>query len=148
MIRYIAGFFAILMFFGCESRVEEYKDVNVSSFVPSSPKEELLVKRFARYWHDRVNGDYNSSYELELPSQRFVVPLESYKNVLGLYKKWQVDFLGVSYPHPDIAIVKRKMKMKNKSWTRLDKWIFVDGNWYHKFYQTALPPIGEEEKFQ
>jgi len=149
MIKYVFIIFALLAFFGCESKVEkyEYKDVNIS-LTPSSKKEALLVQRFAQYWHKRLNGDYNSSYDFELPSQRYLVSLKEYKNVLGLYKGSKADLVHISYPHPDIAIVTRKMRIKNKAFTRLDKWLFIDDNWYHKFYQTALPPIGEEEKFQ
>jgi len=143
-------FLLILLSVSCSKKEREYniyEDINIT-VTPSSKKERLLLREFSEYWHARINGDYNRSYLYELPSQTFIIPYEKYKDMLGIYRSNRVRLTEIYYPHEDIAIVTREMVGKRKTLKRLDKWIYIDGKWYHKFYQTIFPPIGEETKFQ
>jgi len=136
-------FLSIFFLAGCSHKVI-FTDVH-TSLHPQSNKEKGLVQRFEEYWHARVNGQYNKSYIYELPYQQFIIDFDRYKKTLGLYKNSKVSLVKVQYPQKNVAIITRKMEGKNGSWIKKDKWIYVDGNWYHKYYQTLFPPLDEKE---
>ena len=143
MNKIILLFFSILFFIGCASKVT-FTDVS-ASLHPMNSEEKELIQRFEEYWHARVNGQYNQSYKLELPYQQYTVDFDKYRKTLGLYRNSKVLLLEIKYPQKNVAIITRKMEGKNGSWIKKDKWIYVDGSWYHKYYQTIFPPLDEKE---
>ncbi len=143
MNKHIFSPFIILFIIGCSHKVT-FTDVQ-SSLHPQSSKEKELIRRFKEYWHARVNGQYNISYNYELPYQQYTINFDKYRKTLGLYRNSKISLLKLEYPQKNIAIIIRKMDGKKNSWIKKDKWIYLDGKWYHKYYQTLFPPLNEKE---
>jgi len=145
----------ILLFAGCSlhnqtfSTFKQFNDVNVSdSLEITDKKTSLLVKSFLTYWHARQNGDTNTSYQYELPYQRYITPYNKYKKLVsGLYYGKRTELKNITFSHnQNIAIIDRNVYLQNNfSYPKKDKWIFFKNRWYHKFYQTVLPPKTKEE---
>jgi hypothetical protein len=141
----------LAFFAGCAPKTATYNDVLVT--LPKenlSLKERRLVRRFQEYWHYRLNGDLKKTYEYELPYQRFLLSYKEYKGLLDGYgKRARVELVSISFLHPDVAVIKRKIVTRKRTFEGKDKWLRVNGEWYHKFFQNILPPKNkEEEEFQ
>lgn len=108
-------------------------------------KQRLLQKRFQEYWHAR-SIDLHKAYEYELPYQRYIGDFSLYKKLVVKTKKGtKAQIVKIEYPHPNIAIIQRQMIFGKKQSLRKDKWIYVNGQWYHRYYQSVLPPSNTEE---
>ena len=144
---WIAGLF---LFWGCETKIPHYEEVLVE-VKPHSEKERQLIKNFVEYWHIRIKGKPKEALQYELPYQKYIDGWKGYKaKVVPLNKDTKIVLKSIEYPHPDVAIVTRKIILnENRSWIKNDKWIYVEGKWYHKYYQNILPPLNEEDaRFQ
>jgi hypothetical protein len=136
-----------LLFGGCSVKLPSYKEVKVRGDL-SSIKEKKLAKAFMEYWRARVRGDYKTSYRYELPYQRYILDYDSYRKKIGnIYPKAKVILVKIDYLSPNVAIISRDVKFKKKIYHKKDKWIYVDGKWYHKFYQNILPSL-EDAQYQ
>lgn len=141
----ILSFLILLLFIvGCSNKTEFLK-IHSSFSNKDSNKEKELVKRFQKYWYARVHGKYQQSYRYELPYQQYIVNFAKYRKTLGLYKNTKASLIKIYYPQKDVAIITRKMGSKKNFWIKKDKWIYVNGKWYHKYYQTIFPPLNEKE---
>lgn len=148
----ILSFLILLLFIigcseiGCSEKTEKTEFLKIhSSFNEDRNKEKELVKRFQEYWYARVHGKYQQSYQYELPYQQYIVNFAKYRKTLGLYKNTKVSLIKIYYPQKDIAIITRKMGSKKNFWIKKDKWIYLNGKWYHKYYQAIFPPLNEKE---
>lgn len=133
----------VLMFSGCENSHFHL------SHQSNQEKQKLLEKRFQDYWNARAT-DLKEAYQYELPYQRYLNDFSSYKKLVVKIKKGtKAKILKVEYPHPNVAVIDRQMNFGKKHVLRKDKWIYVDGQWYHRYYQSVLPPSNvEEAQFQ
>ena len=137
-MRRVYYFFILVVFVGC-------------SFHQPHPltlqeKKQLLQKRFLEYWQARTAGNYQKSWEYELPSQRFLSSFNRYKITAPGYKGTKVTLYKIVLFTPTQAVVERKIEdKKGHTFIKKDKWFFVKDNWYHKFYQSILPPKTKEE---
>lgn len=147
-MRYIYLLFFIIFISGCSSIVLQphYSDVNITV----QNIDHRLAKRFSEYWFYRLHKQYANSYRYELPYQQYVIPLQEYKSQLDGYgKEAKVILYDIMMPRRYMAIIKKKIITKDVTLFSKDKWIKVDGEWYHKFFQNVLPPTTkEEEEFQ
>ncbi len=109
-------------------------------------KKELLQKRFEEYWQARAEGNYQKSWLYELPSQQFLSSYARYKIMAPGYKGMKITLYKIILFTPTQAVLERKIEDKRgRTFIKKDKWFFVKDNWYHKFYQSILPPETEEE---
>jgi len=142
----IAGMSILLFFLGCSSKLPVYKETSVERTAISSAKEKKLARAFLEYWRARIQRDYKTSYQYELPYQKYIFRYPDYLKKIGnIYSRSKIKLSKITYIAPDIAIVDREVKMGNKVFHKKDKWIYIDGAWYHKFYQTILPSLEEAE---
>lgn len=122
---------------------KEYK------YAISLPKYEKeldpdLVKSFKEYWELFEKGEYDETYEYELPYQKFLHSKKWYKNfMLGSKKhlKFAISKIKIDPENKNIVYIYIKFHNKYKKFTQRDKWIKVDGIWYHKFIDTILPSL-------
>ena len=142
------GLLAGMWLMGAMALAQGFEDVNLSQDLNlSTPKHRALANRFLHYWHARQHNEINTTYSFELPYQRYVTPYHIYRRRLGgLYSGARTQLHSISFPHEDVAIIVRRVYRPNGSfYDRKDKWIFTNGQWYHKYYQTVFPPKGKEE---
>jgi hypothetical protein len=141
-------FLIFWMFFtwGCVSGKPSYPDISYNAKLLTTKEQEALAKRFAHYWHARIHEDYGTSWEMELPYQRFLMDFKNYKSLAGGYKGAHVRLEKIEFIYPDEAVIDRVVIYpNNKQFVKKDKWYRVKGRWYHKFYQSVLPPKSVEE---
>jgi len=153
--RYILYFATLFLFLGCSARNEllqskhiQIKNVYVEKHISQNEiLHQKLIQRFKEYWHYRQNGDYKKSYEYELPYQRYLIPFIKYKSLAaGSYVGDKTILKGIQLDKKSgAAILQRRVYFGNFYKDKKDKWIFVNGQWYHKFYQSILPPKTKEE---
>ena len=149
-MRKNSAFLLVVLFFvGCETKIPTYEDVKVQISIDKE-KDRKLAKRFVEYWHARITGDMKKSFEYELPYQRYVDGYKGYTSkVSPLNNNTRMVLQKIDYEHPNVAVLERRVFLNDRNWTKYDKWIFVEGKWYHKYYQNILPPMDDEEaRFQ
>jgi len=122
---------------------------NLHTPITNQDKQKLLEKRFQGYWDARATN-LKEAYQYELPYQRYINDFSLYKKLVVKTKKGtKAQIVKIEYPHLNIAIIQRRMIFGKKQSLRKDKWIYVDGQWYHRYYQSVLPPSNmEEAQFQ
>ena len=153
--RHILYLATLFFFLGCSVKHEllqsthiQIKDVYVERHISQNePLYRKLIQRFKEYWHYRQKGDYKKSYEYELPYQRYLMPFIKYKPLAAGSYVGNKTILKDMYldKKNGIAILQRRVYFDNSYKDKKDKWIFVNGQWYHKFYQSILPLKTEEE---
>ena len=136
----ILFFLIAIGFWGCSSKLQPSKKV-----LNFEEKRHGLITTFNRYWKLRTQGKYKQAWKFELPYYRFVTHFSEYKSLVGTYYKTDVHLQSIKFIHPNVAIVTRKIRAKNGTYYKKDKWIYVDRRWYHKFYQSIFPPSNKEE---
>ena len=139
-------FSIIFLISGCSLKIPNSPNVSYNNHVKlDKRKTKLLVKRFIEYWDSRIKGDAKRSWEYELPYQRYLTPFDDYRRLLSGYAHTKIELADIHFLDPDTAIITRKVHTKRKTYQRKDRWIYVKDNWYHKFYQSVLPPETVEE---
>ena len=104
--------------------------------------EELLRKRAAEYWNDRVKGDLHLSYEYEIPSYRKQVGMVDYIKGFGQVVRWtDAEIKGVDVDgeraRVDVhvrfkyQVPKIKTKSKMSEDNLRERWVKLEGKWYH-----------------
>ena len=151
--RYIAIIYIGILFLGgCASILPSFENVSYNKNLLDLRDERAfkLTKRFLEYWHARAQGDYEKSWQYELPYQRYFLSFEKYRSLASGYKGSVIELKKIDFIAPDEAIVERKVFFSDKKGVvKKDKWYEIDGKWYHKFYQSILPPESfEEAEFQ
>ncbi|SMC10165.1 hypothetical protein [Nitratiruptor tergarcus] len=146
-MRYVTFLLFTALFWGCATKIPSYQNIKINkAYFQGSSKEKKLVSAFANYWQARIKGDYKTSFSYELPYQQYIKDFNKYKELIGgIYKGTTITLKNIKYSHPNIAIVTRVVKIGKNLYPRKDKWIYIDGKWYHKFYQTILPPRNPED---
>jgi hypothetical protein len=106
-------------------------------------KYEELKRRFSEYWEAASLNDFNTTYEYELPYLNFLKSLDWYIDFKqGSKKHYKVLTLDVKteFGDSDIAIITMKVELNNFTRKIADKWVLVNGIWYHYYSQSLLPP--------
>ncbi len=131
ILRSLSLFFLIFMLGACAKEVRQ----------PRSPEEQLL-RRVKAYWDLRVKGaPVAERIQFERcgldPKCREALLSGGSKNSVTYYS---YEILGVRFPDEKTALVKIRVRYKippilGKSFERVgtfeDKWVLIDGRWYH-----------------
>lgn len=140
-------YFFILFLQGCA-----YKSQMGNTLEAKSQKHQKLIQRFTQYWNYRSSCNPQKSFSYELPYQQYLLGKEGYiARMDRRYCGAKIFLKKIEHNkmYPDIAIIVRKVELKNGlQYPAKDKWIYIDGQWYHKFYQTVFPPEEKEADFQ
>ena len=158
MIKINAFTFLIIILFilsGCDKKISSSKNSELEyvtynkTIKIKNEKESLLIKRFLEYWDARVKNNSELTWRYELPYQKYLIDFKDYKNLLSGYKNTKISLNKILKLTNQEAILERYTTGNNKTITKKDKWIYIKNNWYHKFYQSILPPKDmEEAEFQ
>ncbi len=130
---------------GCtEKKHFEYAgvDANVSL---DTPRREALAERVMEYWDARSRHDFKTSYEMELPYDRYLKEYSLYEaEGRSLFKGFftQVTKIRIDSGDSRIAWVSRDYRYDDKNLKMRDKWILVNGVWYHKYFFSVFPQTG------
>ncbi|GEM_PF-1221468 len=138
----------ILFVLGCEKKNPEkeyqYAFIDVNLTVENDIKElEVLKNNFRNYWEASSIGDLNASYALELPYLNFLKSLEWYRDFKADDKRhYTATMLRISSENNDseVAFVRANYTSDVMDINLTDKWIYVNGEWYHYYSQSLLPP--------
>ena len=112
--------------------------------VKNIPTEEVLRERVAEYWDFMIKGEIDKSYLYEEPYYRKTVNMTNHiKSINTVSARWkraeikaikikdnmaEVDLLlmiEMTFPKEKIGKIEQEAPLK-------DKWISVDGIWYHQ----------------
>ena len=135
----------ILLFFisGCNERLQTRKYASIDENLIVLNKEEIaLANRFIEYWDYRSQHQFDKSYHYEFPYYCFITPISKY---IGESKTNNKAFnniiLSINYENLDqtIAWIERKYIKNNFSSIKKDKWIYVNGSWFHQYTSSAFP---------
>jgi hypothetical protein len=111
------------------------------NFVKKESDEEILKTRATAYWNHKVRGEFDRSYEFEDPFFRKNVNLNRYIQSIPAGRiTWQgagVERITVYGERADIdiklaiKIIVSSKKNIEQDVKITDKWVKVDGIWYH-----------------
>jgi uncharacterized protein YchJ len=95
--------------------------------------------RVNEYWQYRIKGDIERAYQCEVPAFREKVSILQYANRFKLVKYldaevWEIEFKGTeasSKSKVTYVIFLRAIKDKQLSKLEEEKWMKVEGTWYH-----------------
>lgn len=136
-VRSIFCFLIILFLQGCEKYKFASIDANISDDIPSD-----LKKRYLNYWESKSKNDYKVTFTLELPYENYLKPLEEYISFQTATKtKYKIKALNIKKPFIDTFIITSEIDFGYKKTLQNDKWIEVNGIWYHYYYPNILPPL-------
>jgi len=121
----------------------EYDDAFIDanlSFRDSSEKE--LAKRFLEYQHYRSAHEFEKTYPMELPYFRYLRKFRHYKSEISTTNNdFNSTLLSISHHHKYNAIVDVTYLYKKNNYTshEQDRWIRVNGEWYHAYRFSPFP---------
>jgi len=134
----VLAFSALLMLSGCGA----YKYAFVSpEFKTQDAKLLSLQEQNLLFWELFSNKEFDKSYELELPHLRFQKSLAWYQEFNESYRKgYKVTLMSIETLDEHRAIVKNFHEYTEGNRLIMeDRWVFVDGKWYHFFEFSKLP---------
>ncbi len=105
-------------------------------------KEIALASRFLEYWHYKATANYDKSYDMELPLYRYLNTKDNYKShnnfVLKNFKSTLLSIQKLNNDD-DISLITLKYSHNNKVITKKEKWLYINGTWYHKYLVPVFP---------
>lgn len=144
MIRIISLFTFIVFIFGCNDKYADYVTTDQNLTIEESVLEsENLLERYKEYWYYFGKGDYDNSYEYELPYLNFLKSLEWYKEFhQANQKNYRVTLLSVTVEknNANIVYMRSRFTTPTHGYELSDKWLRINNKWYHYYSQSILPP--------
>ncbi len=103
-----------------------------------------LKERVVQYWENRSKKQFSKTYSYELPYQTYVHSKRWYENFFQnaprftkvVIKKIQCDQHVCTI---GLLLFPEDMSGSYDTVFLYDKWIVIDGVWYHKFNDVSLP---------
>ena len=143
---FLSVLFFLLIMMGCAMK-------NSISFVKLQEnnqtvleKYQNLIQRYREYWNYFSKKDFRRAYDYELPYQRFLHPYSWYQEFNRPNDQSYTIILLSIHPLNDFtAILNSKYVSEDNKTVSFfkDKWILVNGRWFHKM-KTSKIPLPEE----
>ncbi len=139
---------ALVLLVGCNKKgpqkeyIYAFVDENLS-VDGNITQPHQLQERFRDYWEASSRGDLNASYALELPYLNFLKSLEWYRDFKADDKRhYKATMLRVASEKGDgdVALVRTNYQSDVMDINLTEKWIYTNGQWYHFYSQSLLPP--------
>ena len=130
----------LLLLDGCEKK-HVYSSVDANLSIRDNRFKEL-EDRHLDYWEAMSLADYDESYRFELPYLNFLKTNEWYREFRsGSREKYKIVIKGIESDSEDdnIAFVKTHIILKHTDYTFKDRWLYVNGTWYHSYSPSLLP---------
>ncbi len=116
-----------------------------STTIEMSDKVQLdpnLKQRFENYWAKRGEGIFDSVYDQELPYLRYLHSRSWYKNFFANAPKFKKVVIKRIHSCTKNVCILGILLFKDSSPIYLyDKWIKINGKWYHRFNDSPLPVL-------
>lgn len=120
----------------------------------SVDREQVVKQRAAGRWEALIKRDYAAAYAFELPVYRSAYSLEQYQSEFGDDIAWEKVEIGqLLFEGDDVATVYLRMwyrpashvveQMPLVSASMTEKWIQLDGQWWHAIRPPWLSPLGK-----
>ena len=142
-IFWLMALIAITLQVGCEKKQEKFNDVFLdANLTLKNDKEQKLAQTFQEYWHYRSVHELKKSYGYELPAYRYINDFDRYKSQASEYNHdFNTTLVGIAYPYgrDDVAEVARRYAKDSFTGKYTDKWVYVNGAWYHEFNYSPFP---------
>lgn len=133
-----------LFFSSCDNKKSEFVIIDNNVTIQKGIQEvDQFLDRYVHYWDFFVKKELSKSYPYELPYLNYLRSLEWYEEFHASNKsKYVVELLSVSIEEgdPNILLARTRFHMKSNITESTDRWVFVDGVWYHYYSQSILPP--------
>jgi hypothetical protein len=127
----------ILFITGCTPEIQNVTvdfDLNKTTQL-----EKKLIQRYKTYWYYFSNNDWDKTYDFELPYQRFFFPIERYKHHFTTAKKdFNIKLISINRKNINISYLKSEFIKDKLKYQFDDKWVNVNGTWYHKFHSNTF----------
>lgn len=140
-----ANFFLILLpllvfFSACSTK--NYKYTLIDNNISNVNEYKELVTRSRNYWEAFSKNDFTTTYEYELPYLNFKHDLQWYKSFHnGSKNKFKIILLKIVKIDDDIVQLSLQYKKRDNKYIFTDKWISVNGEWYHKYSDSLIPDL-------
>ena len=125
------AFFFLIIFSGC----------SIKDAVKSGSDEEILRDRVMTFWDHMIKGEFDKSYEYELPlfrkKTRMVEYIGSFNTVIVQWHSAKVDRIKVEGTSASVDMTVRtevrlpKIKSVERDSLLTEKWVKADDVWYH-----------------
>jgi len=111
--------------------------------VPSSLKlPQGLKERFVSYWEKRGEKKFSKTYSYEIPYLQYLHSRDWYQNFFIDAPQFKVIAIHKLYECGTKSCILGIKLYRKKSSDPIylhDKWIKIDGVWYHKYRDSYLP---------
>lgn len=131
--------FVFIFVLGCSQNYNKYVNVDSNITIDSD-----LKKRYLEYWLYKSEHNFEEAYKYELPYLNFVKNLEWYKEFNAESKKHFATNLlkiDINKKDTDIVYIRSNFKAKYLDSNVTEKWIKVNGTWFHYYSQSLLPEL-------
>jgi hypothetical protein len=98
-----------------------------------------LKSRFIKYWQNRANKYFFKTYDLEMPYLRYLYSKEWYEDYFSLAPRIKKISIKKIDCKDNICYIHMLLKINKNNVYYKDKWVKVDGIWYHRFNDNPLP---------
>jgi hypothetical protein len=135
-----------LFILGCESKQKNYRYVEIDNNVSIEGNVtdlQQFKRRFSEFWEASAVVDFDTTYQYELPYLNFLKDLPWYLNFQsGAKERYMTTIINVKADprHNDIVYVRQNHKSTLLDVNITEKWIYINGTWYHSYRQSLLPP--------
>ncbi len=98
------------------------------------------INSIVRYYLELKEGKYKKMYRQELPSFRYFYDYKTYQAYYKGFKKFDtIDILKIKNINRNICETTIRFYRKNHPlFTLKEKWIQIDGRWYHYLYDPFI----------
>jgi len=132
---------------GCALKTVQYPNIKITDRYHSL-KEKQLIEDFSEYWHARISGDMKKAFSYELPYQRYIDGWKVYREtVTPLRKDAFIELKKIEPISENVVIVYKVVRIKDRNLLQKEKWIYLDGRWYHKYHQNIMPDFSGKSEF-
>lgn len=125
-------------------------DINIDyAMAESLWADQKLKDTFCEYWTLRYNGNTPKTYSMEAPQFQDQIPIEKYELYVRRTKNNTLEKIvinDVAKETSDLTHIDCNFFLKTKSGKDIsssirDKWINVDGKWFHAMRDPVFFPI-------
>lgn len=134
-----------LFFIACENKYT-YSEIDDNLTIKDKHLKELSM-RFLSYWDLKSQGKYKETFNYELAYQRYIKPIDEYEQFhKGNRTFFHVKLVSIDLIDKNTAMLTKTMTMDNgKIYTEVEKWLYIDNEWWHKVRLSKLPGHSKKE---
>ena len=135
MRKFVLPFLLILSLFGTEITFD--KNLNI---------ESSLKQKFQTYWELRGKKRFYKTYNMEIPYLNYLHNQDWYEDYFAnapRIKKIVVKKIECKNEKCNISMIFYPQYNPNDYSFIKDIWVKVNNNWYHRYNDNPLPPMGK-----